>query len=236
MFDRILALLAILMAASTVSAAGNEDVLRKIDAWRLPAESLEVETEVEFTRHGAVEKTRQYRVWVAPGRRTLALFQHPSERGQKALMLDDAFWLFMPNAARPVRITPLQKLIGDAAVGDIASLSLAEDYAVEAVANEEGALRLDLAAKRPGVTYAKMVVYADSRTFAPLRARLHAAGGKLLKEASFENDRKLVTAMLIADAVEPDRQTRVRYVARHARKFADETFNPVYLSRNPELK
>jgi len=230
MFNKTLALLALLLAATGVGAAGNDGILARVDAWRLPAESL------EFTRHGKVEKARQYRIWVAPGRRTLALFQHPSERGQKVLMLDDAFWLFIPNAARPVRITPLQKLIGDAAVGDIASLSLADDYTVESSAGEAGDLRLELAARRSGVTYARVVMYVDPRTFAPRRAKFHASSGKLLKEAVFEIDDKLVRSMRISDAVEPDRVTRVRYLARHARKFADEIFNPAYLARNPELK
>lgn len=232
---RLLALLLLMLSASA-GAVDGEDLLVKIDRWRLPAASLEVETEVDFIRGGVTEKTRRYRVWVAPGRRTLALFQHPAERGQKALMLEDAYWLFLPGAARPVRVTPLQKLVGDASVGDIAALSLADDYRVEASRVEEGILRANLSARRPGVTYASIVMDVDPGSFAPLRARFHAAGGRLLKEAVFVRDRNLVTAMELADAVETDRLTRVRYVARHPREFPAGIFNPAYLARNPELK
>lgn len=226
----------LLLVAGIAQAASNDNLLAKIDAWRLTDESLEVETEVAFVHRGVVEKTRQYRVWIAPGRRSLALFQHPAERGQKALMHEDAFWLFLPNAARPVRITPLQKLIGDAAVGDIASLSLADDYQVEKVTVEDGSTRLDLSAKRSSVTYAKMVLWTDSKTHAPQRASLYAAGGRLLKETTFESDRRQVNAMRITDAVEPERVTNVRYLSRKARKFSEETFNPAYLARNPDLQ
>jgi len=41
------------------------------------------------------------------------------------LMLGDDFWLLMPSSQRPLRITPMQKLLGDASTGDIATLSWA---------------------------------------------------------------------------------------------------------------
>ena len=45
--------------------------------------------------------------------------QSPAEKGQKVLMLGDDFWLLMPDSQRPLRITPMQKLLGDASTGDI---------------------------------------------------------------------------------------------------------------------
>jgi hypothetical protein len=51
-----------------------------------------------------------------------------AEAGQKVLMLGDDFWLLMPGSQRPLRITPSQKLLGDASTGDIATLSWADDY------------------------------------------------------------------------------------------------------------
>jgi hypothetical protein len=52
----------------------------------------------------------------------------PAERGQKLLMQGDDFWLMMPASQRPLRITPMQKLLGEASTGDIATMTWGEDY------------------------------------------------------------------------------------------------------------
>ena len=55
---------------------------------------------------------------------SLVLMRSPAEAGQKVLMLGDDFWLLMPGSQRPLRITPAQKLLGDASTGDIATLAV----------------------------------------------------------------------------------------------------------------
>lgn len=44
------------------------------------------------------------------------------------LMLGDNYWLLMPKSRRPIRITPMQKLLGEASVGDISTLTWSDDY------------------------------------------------------------------------------------------------------------
>ena len=50
--------------------------------------------------------------------------------------ISDDFWLLMPGTQRPMRITPSQKLLGDASTGDIATLSWSEDYEGRVVGEE----------------------------------------------------------------------------------------------------
>jgi hypothetical protein len=109
------------------SAADVKALLKEADAYRITAESLRVDTEVKTFKGGQPDKTRLYHVYVKPGRRSLVVFRSPSERGQKMLMLGDDFWLVMPSSQRPLRITPMQKLLGDASTGDIASLTCIKD-------------------------------------------------------------------------------------------------------------
>jgi hypothetical protein len=75
-----------------------------------------------------LDKERRYTVFTQAQRRSLVLMRSPAEAGQKVLMLGDDFWLLMPGSQRPLRITPSQKLLGDASTGDIATLSWADDY------------------------------------------------------------------------------------------------------------
>jgi hypothetical protein len=53
-------------------------------------------------------------VFVQDQHRSLVLMRSPAEQGQKVLMLGDDFWLLMPGSQRALRITPMQKLLGDA--------------------------------------------------------------------------------------------------------------------------
>ena len=69
-------------------------------------------------------------------RQSLVLMQSPAEKGQKVLMLGDDFWLLMPESQRPLRITPMQKLLGAASTGDIASMSWADDYSGQLIGEE----------------------------------------------------------------------------------------------------
>lgn len=130
-------------AALWTLAAQAQDVnalIQAADRYRMTVDNLQVDTQVQlFNADGSFNKERRYTVFAQTGRRSLVLMQSPAEKGQKVLMLGDDFWLLMPNSQRPVRITPMQKLLGDASTGDIATLSWADDYS--ATLQSEGACR-----------------------------------------------------------------------------------------------
>ncbi len=123
-----------------LAARADVDVatlLAAADRYRTGADALQVETEVTVAgRDGTVEKERRYTVFTQSQRRSLVLMRTPAEAGQKVLMLGDDFWLLMPGSQRPLRITPSQKLLGDASTGDIATLNWADDYSGSLVGDE----------------------------------------------------------------------------------------------------
>ncbi len=55
-------------------------------------------------------------------------FLSPREKGQHLLMLGDDMWIYLPDTSRPVRITPLERLTGNASNGDVARTHYATDY------------------------------------------------------------------------------------------------------------
>jgi hypothetical protein len=236
-------LLSIIAAASIAGSAAAADVhvlLKTADGYRLPADALKVETEVKLYKGGTLDKERRYSVYVKPGRRSLVLMQSPSEKGQKVLMIGDEFWQIMPQSQRPIRITPLQKLLGDASVGDIATMSWSEDYAGTVVGEESvggtACLHLSLTAQRKGVSYQRIELYlakADSR---PVKAGLYVASDKLAKQATFTvedvDGRPQVSAMTLIDEIQTGRQTVIRYLKRQERSIPDEFYNPMFLTRN----
>lgn len=222
-----------------LKAADVKTLLKEADAYRLTAESLRVDTEVRTFKGAQPDKTRLYHVYVKPGRRSLVVFRSPSERGQKMLMLGDDFWLVLPTSQRPLRITPMQKLLGDASTGDVASLTWAEDYdgqvVGEALIAGQPCLKLDIAGQRKGVSYPRIVLYLAKSDRRPVAAELYVASDKLAKEAAFRigevGGRKVVTLMTLTDRIQRERRTEVHYLARTPKTLGDEFYNPAFLVR-----
>jgi hypothetical protein len=241
MSSRLLLLAALVLPAAARAAPAPEvkALLRAADAFRLPDASMLVETEVRLFRAGKLEKERRYAVYVKPGRRSLVLMRSPGEKGQKVLVRGADFWMIMPSSQRPIRITPMQKLLGDAAAGDVATLSWSEDYggAVSGEAEVGGVrcLVLDLVAERAGVTYPRQRLYLAAADGRPVKAELFVASEKQAKEATFEVERVggrvQVAAMRIVDLLQANRETVVTYVSRAPREIPDELYNPMFLTR-----
>lgn len=197
---------------------------------------------------GSPDKQRRYTVFVQTGHRSLVLMRSPAEAGQKVLMLGDDFWLLMPGSQRPLRITPLQKLLGDASTGDIATLSWSEDYRGTLVGEErcstdaapQPCLHLSLQAARPGVSYQRIELWLGKSRHEPLRAELFVQSDKLAKEARFVFDQPAaptrVTEMVLTDRIGHGKLTHVRYLSRQPKRVPETWLNPMFLARNPALE
>ena len=228
------------LLSAAAQGADIKAMLKHADDYRLPGAQLQVETEVQLFKAGKLDKARSYSVYIKPGRRALVLMLSPVEKGQKVLMIGDEFWQIMPQSQRPIRITPLQKLLGDASVGDIATMTWSEDYegklGEDTVVNDIPCLRIDLTAASKGVSYQRIALYLAKSDDRPVKADLFVASDKLAKQAFFTIDkvdgRLQVSAMRLIDQIQADRETVIRYISRKARTIPDEYYNPMYLTRS----
>jgi hypothetical protein len=166
----------------------------------------------------------------------------PAEAGQKLLMLGDDFWLLMPNSQRPLRITPMQKLIGDASTGDIATLSWADDYTGSVVGEEpcspQTCLHLSLQAARKSASYQRVELWLGKQHREPVKAELYVQSDKLAKQAQFVLDdaRSTISEMVLQDQLSSHKATHVRYLSRTSRSVPEAWLNPMFLVRNPALE
>jgi hypothetical protein len=245
----LLPLLVTLTSLAAPARAADPDVARLLadaDRFRMTDDNLVVETRVTTT---SPDKERLYTVYAQSGRRSLVVMRSPAEQGQKVLMLGDDFWLLMPGTQRPMRITPMQKLLGDASTGDIATLRWSEDYAATLVGAEpctEGASapaacwHLSLTAQRKGVSYARIELWVGRAHHEPVRADLYVQSDKLAKQARFVPDRPTrptqIDAMELSDQLGNGRRTRVEYLSRQVRTVPESWLNPMALARNPTLE
>ena len=246
--NRITVLLALLLPLAGARADDSVTALLKAaDRYRSGADALQVETQVlTLGRDGAVDKERRYTVFTQSQRRSLVLMRSAAEAGQKVLMLGDDFWLLLPGSQRPVRITPSQKLLGDASTGDIATMNWADDYTGTVAApapcpapdDSRSCRQLSLQATRKGVSYARLELWVGQPRGEPVAAALYLQSDKLAKHARFVLDKAgtQVDEMLLQDALGGQRQTRVRYLSRTPRAVPEAWLNPMFLARNPALE
>ncbi len=239
---------AIATLGTAVQAQDVNAWLKAADKFRVSADNLQVETQINVVNaDGTPDKERRYKVFAQAKRQSLVLMQSPAEKGQKVLMLGDDFWMLMPDSQRPIRITPMQKLLGDASIGDVATMSWADDYTGTLAGEEpcDGAKpaplchHLSLVAARKGVTYQRIELWLGKQRHEPVRAELYVLSDKLAKQATFTLDKPSaptqVNEMVLTDQVSNHKVTRVRYLSRKERKIPTEWLNPMFLVRNPSL-
>lgn len=242
---RLCLLLGLGMIAASAQALEVDALLKAADRFRVSSENMQVETQITtFNRDGSKEKERRYTVFSQAGRQSLVLMQSPAEHGQKMLMLGDDFWMLLPGSARPMRITPLQKLLGEASIGDVASMRWAQDYegtlVGEELCEQQACLRLSLNAIRKGVAYQHIDLWLGKTRHEPIKADLFVLSGKFAKQASFIMDKPgaptTVLEMVLLDQLGSHKETRMRYLNRKDRSVPEQWMNPMFLAKNPSLE
>lgn len=228
-------LLLVLLVGSSMAETAPE--LEVLDTARIQQGQVRVETRIDVWEDGELARTSRYDVYVGTERRSLALARSDREAGQKILMLDDQFWLFLPGSQRPIRITPMQKMLGEASTGDISSLRWQEDYRIVARQQlQDEKLNLTLEAARRGLSYQKVELVVRRRDYAPLEAAFYLTSGKLAKTAQFhtqgQGDNLSVTAMTLQDEVAGRQQTQIHYLSIEPMVIPERWFSPAFLARN----
>ncbi len=230
------------LPAVLVCAGENADsILRAADAYRSSGQPSKIVMDIDLYKGGELDSQKTFDVYTKPNKRSLVIYTSSKEVGQKVLMLDDKYWLFMPRSRRPIRITPLQKLLGEASTGDVASLSWSDEYRgdiADAAAEVDGrpAIMLQLLSKRKGTSYERIELWVAQQNYRPLKANLYLKSGKLAKQASYEvgklRDRDAVVKMTLTDKISLQQQTVISYLDVEPKSIPNKLYNPAYLVKN----
>jgi len=145
-------------------------------------------------------------------------------KGQRVIIVGRNMWFSRPGLQKPVPISPRQRLIGQAANGDIAATNYASDYNAKAVGNEqignENCVLFELTAKEKNVTYDRIRYWVSEKRKVGVKAEFYTVSGKLFKTASFEYGNTIehdglripfVSRMLILDALDASNVTTLDY-------------------------
>lgn len=111
-------------------------------------------------------------------------------RGNKILMLNTSMWFYKPGLSKPVPVSQRQKLMGEAAYGDIASTNYAENYIStrlpDETVNGEPCYVFDLRAKEDKLTYDRIVYWVSKQQQLGVKADYYTVSGKKFKSATMD--------------------------------------------------
>src|SRR5438105_6270394 len=245
---------AALLGLRTLAAAAAPDaqaILAASDAVRNPAKPFAVT--VTLIEYRSAKQTDANTLTVyskadnASGQyRSLIRFVAP-QRDINKLMLKNGndLWFFDPASQASIRLSPQQRLLGQASNGDVVTINLAKDYKAalegdEDLTDGERVMRhchkLALAAVSPDVTYHRVEMWVDTTSARPVKARFFAESGHLLKTAYYRKfqpqlGRERPTEVVIIDGLDPGWVTVMRYSDYAWREVPDAWLQRDYLPR-----
>jgi outer membrane lipoprotein-sorting protein len=172
--------------------------------------------------------------------RSLISFADPaSVKGRKMLMDGNVVYLLFPKTTNPIRLSPLQVLLGQASNGDVVRTGFSQDYDVsdlsEADRNGVSCYLFTLTVKesRKDVSYRRVLLWVEKESLHLVYAEF-STGDKLLKTAIYSDYRtalgkELPFSMDIHDGDDPQKHTVMAYVKVGQKAVPDTVFRRDYL-------
>ena len=244
---------AVLLAiAHAVQAAPTaQAILAASDAVRNPDKPFGLTVTLVEYRNGKQTDSNTLNVYskaeAASGQfRSLIRFVAPA-RDLNKLMLKNGndLWFYDPSSKASIRLSPQQRLLGQAANGDVVTVNLAKDYKAELAAEESvqdgerqmrKAYKLDLAGVSADVTYHRIEMWIDVSNSRPVKAKFYTQSGQLLKTAYYRRYQPQLgvdrpTEAVIIDGLDPAWVTVMRYSDYAYREIPEAWLQRDYLPR-----
>ncbi len=169
----------------------------------------------------------------------------PRDVGKMVLLNAPHLWFYDPASKTSVRISPQQRLIGQAATGDVLTVNLARDYAAKLVGTEilqdadrkdRDCWHLDLAAASEDAIYSRIEFWIERDTARSVKAKFYSDSGRLLKIAYYRKYQEQLggvrpTETIIIDAVDANLLTTATSSDYRFQDVPDAWFQRDFLPR-----
>lgn len=241
-----------LMLANLARAAPSaQDILAESDAIRNPGRPFGMTVTLLEYRDGkhtdSITLNLYSKADTKSGQfRSLLRFAAPARDFNKLMLKNgNDLWFYDPSSQASVRISPQQRLLGQAANGDVVTVNLAKDYKASLLAEEDTqdgdrqprhCYKLALAAKTPDVTYHRIEMWIDTGNHRPVKARFYSESGRHLKSAYYRRYQSHLgaerpTETVIIDGLNPNWVTVMRYSGYAFREVPEAWLQRDYLPR-----
>ena len=228
--------LGILIVSAVQSPGATPDVdalLKRSDSYRNGWPSYVLHVKITTYESNKANEEKLYEVSQKGTEKTYVDFMSPRDKGRHLLMLGDDMWIYLPDTSRPVRITPLERLSGDASNGDVARTNYSVDYTPVFVRSEKvGADQcyvLELTAKRKGSTYQRILYWVRTEDARPVRAEFYLTSGKHVKSATFDEfstvaGKPQLRRLTLYDEIRHNSRSVLEYSGIAPRELPDKLF------------
>ncbi|MEO6031573.1 MAG: outer membrane lipoprotein-sorting protein [Burkholderiaceae bacterium] len=248
---QVLAALLLGVAAAVHGAPPAQQILAASDAVRNPSKPFSVAIRLLEYRSSKQTDSSELavlsKVDATTGQyRSLVRFVAPARDANKLMLKNgNDLWFFDPSSQASIRLSPQQRLLGQAANGDVVTANLSLDYEAQLLDEEDvmdgervqrRSYKLGLAATTPDVTYDRIEMWVDAASSWPIKARFYAESGRLLKTAYYRKfaahlGRQRPTEIVIIDGLDPGWVTVMRYSEFAWRELPDAWLQRDYLPR-----
>jgi outer membrane lipoprotein-sorting protein len=220
-------------AAGAAAVPDAAELLKRSDAYRNGWPAFTTHVKITNYESGKPDEEKLYEVSQKGTDKTYVEFMSPREKGRHLLMLGDDMWVYLPDTSRPVRITPLERLSGDASNGDVARTKYAVDYTPVYLRDEkvgpDQCYVLELTAKRKGATYQRILYWVRAADARPLKAEFYLTSGKQIKSATFDEYRdvaghQLLYKFTLYDQIRRNSHSVLEYSGSTPRNLPDKLF------------
>ena len=248
---RLLAVFACVCLSVAAAAQTPHDIIAAADKVRNPGKpfrTTDVLTEyvsgkpknqnqlVVFSKEDPA--TRQFR--------NLVRYVEPPRDAGKIVLLDGRnLWFYDPSSKASVRISPQQRLIGQAAVGDVLTTNFVVDYSgtllgdetiADADRQQRACWHLDMKAASAVATYNRIEYWVEHGSFLPIKAKFYSDSNRLLKILYYRGYRQQLDAVqpteaIIIDAVDSALVTTISFGDSRYQDVPETWFQRDYLPR-----
>jgi hypothetical protein len=189
-----------------------------------------------FAREDA--KTLQYR-------NLIRYAEPPRDAGKLVLLNGTALWFYDPASKASIRISPQQRLIGQASQGDVLTVNLARDYnaavlGAETLQDADRANRdcwhIDMHAATPDAIYSRIEYWLERTSSRSIKGKFYSDSGRLLKIAYYHKYQDELggvrpTETIIIDAVDANLVTTINTSDYRNQEIPDAWFQRDFLPR-----
>lgn len=238
-------------AAPSAAATSPQALLIASDAIRNPDFSFGLTNTLVEYRQGRQTESSTLMIYssAAPNGgqfRSLVRYAAPARDVNKLILFNGRdMWFFDPSSKASVRLSPQQRLLGQASNGDVVTVNFAKDYQATSASEEviedgerqsRRSHKLELLARTAEASYQRIEMWLDAASARPIKARFYSESDKLLKTAYYRRYQKIFgverpTETVIIDGLEPDWVTVMRYADWVRREVPEQWLQRDYLPR-----
>jgi outer membrane lipoprotein-sorting protein len=245
------AIAVVLFRGAQAAAPTAQEIVAAVDAARNPGQGFRVTDVLTEYINGKPQSSVQLVIFVRQNKATkqydnLVRYVLPArDAGKMVLMNGTNMWFYDPSSKSSVRISPQQRLLGQASNGDVATVNLAKDYKATLLGEEtlldadrqnKDCWHLELKAASDEAVYSRVEFWVEKGTYRQIKGKFYSDSGRLLKIAYYHKftqqlGRMAPSETIVIDSVNQNLVTTMAVSDMQARDVPDSWFQRDYLPR-----